>query len=186
MFGGLFAILYYFTIIYTGLVAPGGYYIPFLAEYFNFVEGLRSVLLHWSESILNFFGYQTFTHGIWFRVIGHGGFNLAYSCLGFGVMSFFAAFVIAFPKPIKSKLWFLPAGILLIQTLNIVRFVLLGLYWKHSHLKTLIDHHDLFNIVLYIVLITVLYLWINSDTGTRKTKAIERNPHERNTAPQGI
>ncbi len=115
-----------------------------------------------SASIIRAMGEQVFTTEIWFRVVGRGGFVMAYDCLGYGVMSFFTAFVIAFPKPIKSKLWFLPAGLLLIQTLNVIRFVFLGLYWRQSELKTIIDHHDLFNIVLYIVLMIVLYFWLNS------------------------
>jgi exosortase/archaeosortase family protein len=168
-FLGIFAFLYYCNIAFIGLVAPGGYFVPILAEYFNYIEGLRSFLLYSSESILNASGFETFKQGIWFRVVGHGGFNLAYDCLGYGVMSFFAAFVVAFPKSTKSKLWFLPAGLVLIQSLNILRFVLLGVFWKKSELRQMFDHHDIFNIVLYLALLSVMYLWINS--GNKKLKA---------------
>lgn len=170
IFLGLFTFLYYFNIAYIGLVAKGGYYIPFLAEYLNYIEGLRSSLMHVSAYIIQALGEQVFVYQTWLRVAGRGGFLMAYDCLGFGVMSFLTAFVIAYPKNLKSKLCFLPAGLFLIQGLNVLRFVFLGLYWKHSHLKPFIDHHDLFNILLYIVLIAVIYLWINEGAAGRKGK----------------
>ena len=163
IFLSLFCFLYYFNIIFIGLVAPGGYYTPFLAQYLNYIEGLRYALMQSSASIVRALGEQVFTTELWMRVTGRGGFIMAYDCLGFGIMSFFTAFVVAFPKPLKTKFWFLPAGLLLIQSLNIIRFVLLGLYWKQSGLKAVIDHHDLFNIILYIILMIVLYFWVNSN-----------------------
>jgi len=160
LFLGLFILLYYFNIFYIGIVTPGGYYSPFLDTYLNYIEGLRYVLLQSSAEILKLAGYQVFTTDIWLRVVGRGGIILAYDCLGYGVMSFFTAFVIAYPKALKSKLWFLPLGLVLIQSLNIIRFVLLSLYWRHSGLKSFIDHHDLFNIILYIALLGVMFVWV--------------------------
>lgn len=116
--------------------------------------------------VLRQFGEQVFTTDTWMRVSGRGGFIMAYDCLGFGVMSFFTAFVIAFPKPLKNKYFFLPTGLLFIQALNILRFILLGKFWKHSHLKQIIDHHDLFNIILYLSLMVVIYFWINNKIET--------------------
>ena len=160
LFLGLFTFLYYFNIAYIGLVAPGHYYVPFLAEHLNYINGLRYVLMQVSAFLIKASGEQVFTTDIWLRVSGRGGFIMAYDCLGYGVMSFLTAFVIAYPKPLKSKLWFLPAGLLLIQTLNVIRFVLLGLYWKKSHLKHFMDHHDIFNLILYAILLMVIWFWV--------------------------
>ena len=173
VFLGLFAILYYFNQFFIGVTAPGGYYIPILDEYFNYISGLRHVLIQTSEWILQQLGYTTFSTNYWLRVSGFGGIVVVYSCLGFGVMSFFAAFVIAWPKPLKEKLWFLPLGLILIQALNISRFILLSLYWRRSGLRGLVDHHDIFNAILYIILLAVIYFWVNSGKeafGTRDRK----------------
>lgn len=149
-----------------GLVAPGGYYVPFFVKYLNYISGLRYFLMQSTAFLLRQLGEQVFTTDIWMRVSGRGGFIMAYDCLGFGVMSFFAAFVIAFPKPLKNKYFFLPAGLLFIQALNILRFILLGRFWKHSHMKQIIDHHDLFNIILYLALMVLIYIWINKKIET--------------------
>ncbi len=162
IFLSLFTLLYYFNIFYLGIVSPGGYYFPFLAENLNYIEGFTQLLLQLTAFVLKLLGYKTFTFENWLHVSGKGGFILAYDCLGFGIMSFFTAFVIAYPKPIKSKYYYLPVGLLLIQSLNITRFVLLSLYWKGSLFNGLTDHHDLFNIVLYIMLLLIIYLWVNT------------------------
>lgn len=161
LFIGIFSALYYFNIFFLGMTSPENYYSPFLDKNLNYVFLLQETLMKITVYILELLGYNTFTKDNWLHVSGKGGFILAYSCLGIGVMSFFTAFVIAFPKPLKSKLLFLPAGLIFIQLLNITRFVLLSLYWKGSIFKNVIDHHDLFNLILYVILLGVIYLWVN-------------------------
>ncbi len=166
LFLGLFAFFYYLNIAVIGLAAPGGYYVPIVANYLNYIDGLRYCLMQSTAFILKLLGEQVFTTDTWLRVSGRGGFIMAFDCLGYGVMSFFSAFVISFPKPPKNKYFFLPLGLLFIQSLNIARFVLLGLFWKQSNLKQVINHHDLFNIILYLALITLIYIWINRKSET--------------------
>jgi len=171
---GFFGLFHYFNLFYIGITAPGGVYVPFLAEHLNYISGLRYALIQTSEWILNILGYTTFTTEFWLRVSGHGGVVVVYSCLGYGVMSFFAAFVIAWPnKSFKSKLWFLPAGLLLIQAMNICRFMLLALYWKKSIFRGRIDHHDLFNVILYLFLLAAIYLWVRKDNTYVKNRSVE-------------
>lgn len=162
LFLGLFIAFYYFNIFFLGLTSPGNYYSPFLDKYFNYVLLLQNTLINITAYVLELLRYNTFIKDNWLHVSGKGGFILAYDCLGISVMSFFAAFVIAFPKSLKSKLIFLPSGLIFIQLLNITRFILLALYWKGSIFRGVIDHHDLFNYILYAVLLTVIYVWTKS------------------------
>jgi len=89
--------------------------------------------------------------------------------LGLGVMSFFTAFVLSYPIKLKSKAWFLTGGILGIQFLNIIRFVLLALFWNSAK-DRVIDHHAIFNIILYIIIAVTLYIWVK-----RTDKLIDTN-----------
>jgi len=79
--------------------------------------------------------------------------------LGLGVISFFAAFVLAYPKPLQGKWLFLISGIVVIELLNIVRFVLLAIFWDKRS-SQIIDHHTIFNISIYIIIAISLYFWI--------------------------
>ena len=94
-----------------------------------------------------------------------GIIQVPYSCLGMGVMSFFAAFVIAYPKKLKAKIIFLFSGLLLIQLLNIFRFVLLAIFWDKKT-GLILDHHTIFNIIIYIIIAVSLYFWVKHDDNT--------------------
>lgn len=158
----LFLVFYYFNILFFGITSPGNHYSPFLADHLNYIAGLRWFLLHCSKVILNCFGFAVVVNNYQLLVAGHAQIILVYSCLGLGVISFFAAFVLAYPKPIKAKLIFLLVGILIIELLNIIRFVLLALYWSKQENKV-IDHHTIFNILIYIIISISLYFWVKSD-----------------------
>jgi exosortase/archaeosortase family protein len=158
----LFLIFYYFNILFLGITSPGNYYSEFLATHLNYIQWLRSLLISGSAQILNWLGYDAIYNHIDLLVAGKGTIRLAYDCLGFGVMSFWSAFIIAYPKKLNQKLVFLASGILGIQLLNIVRFVLLALFWTRST-NQIIDHHTIFNIIIYLLIMISLYFWIKHD-----------------------
>jgi len=158
----LFLLLYYFDIYYFGVTTPGSHYIPFLADHLNYISWLRTLLLKSSAGLLNLMGFTAITDEFNLLVAGHGILRIVYSCLGLGVISFFAAFVIAFPAKTKSKLWFLPAGIVGIEALNVLRFVLLAIFWnkKEHHI---VDHHTIFNLLIYLIIACTLYFWVRRE-----------------------
>jgi exosortase/archaeosortase family protein len=158
-FLALFLIFYYFNILFFGITNPGKHYYPFLANHFNYIERLRWVLLSISAQILNWLGFLAIHNGTELLVAGKGTLGVVYSCLGLGLMSFFAAFVIAYPKKTKQKVIFLITGILTIQFLNILRFVLLALFWNKNS-NRIVDHHTVFNIILYTIIMISLYFWV--------------------------
>ena len=155
----LFLLFYFFNIIFFGLTSPGNHYSAFLAHNLNYIQGLRHILLVSSAAIINLFGFTAITDNYELLVAGHGILKLVYSCLGLGVISFFAAFVLAYPKPLQGKWLFLISGIVVIELLNIVRFVLLAIFWDKRS-SQIIDHHTIFNISIYIIIAISLYFWI--------------------------
>ena len=158
----LFALFYYFNILFFGLTQPGHHYSSFLASRLNYIAGLRHILLKSSAAILNLLGFAAITNDYDLLVAGHGTLQVVYSCLGLGVISFFAAFVLAYPKKWRPRIIFLIAGIIGIEFLNVLRLVLLAIFWdkKSDHI---IDHHTIFNILLYLIIALVLYFWVKHD-----------------------
>jgi exosortase/archaeosortase family protein len=75
------------------------------------------------------------------------------------VMSCFAAFVISFPAALISRIKFLLIGLAGIQALNTLRLVLIAIFYTGK--RTAIDHHDLFNYALYLILAISVYTWTN-------------------------
>lgn len=155
----LFVVFYYFNILFFGITSPGNHYIPFLAEHLNYIQTLRSLLLTCSKQVLGWLGYAVIINQYDLLVAGRGSIRLVYSCLGLGLISFLSAFVIAYPKPLKAKVIFLITGIITIEFLNVLRFVLLALFWNKKD-NQIIDHHTIFNITLYILIMISLYFWV--------------------------
>jgi len=167
----LFLLFYYFNIAFFSLTSPGSrHYTAFLDKHLNYIDGLRWLLLTSSAKILHGLGYVAITNKYELLVAGKGFIRVVYTCLGLGVLSFFAAFVIAYPKPLKAKLIFLIGGMTGIQLLNLLRFIGVALFWN-SHRNKVIDHHTLFNIFIYIAIAAALYFWIKADPGGEKNAA---------------
>ncbi|MDP9049059.1 MAG: archaeosortase/exosortase family protein, partial [Bacteroidota bacterium] len=156
----LFAFFYFVNVACFSATSPGSHhYSAFIFKYLNYIAGLRWLLLQSSVQILNWMGFAAISDEYHLLVAGRGSLQLAYDCLGLGVISFFAAFVLAYPKKVRSKMILLVTGILGIEILNIVRFVLLGLFWDKGHTK-IIDHHTLFNSIIYVIVGITLYFWV--------------------------
>ncbi|MDB5144362.1 MAG: hypothetical protein JWQ66_3075 [Mucilaginibacter sp.] len=169
-FIGLFICFYYFNILFFGITSPGNHYSSFLANHLNYIQGLRRVLLSCTAAILKSFGYGVITNDTELLVAGHGVIQVVYSCLGLGVISFFISFVLAYPKPRKAKFIFIVSGILAIEFLNVLRFVILALFWSKQKVIS-VDHHTIFNIFIYIIIIVSLYYWVRNDVGENKQHA---------------
>ncbi|MFB9844085.1 exosortase Y [Mucilaginibacter ginsenosidivorans] len=157
----LFLLFYYFNIFFFGITSPGNHYSDFLARHLNYIQALRTFLLASTKTVLSWFGFTSIYNNTEILVMGKGRLILIYSCLGLGLMSFFSAFVIAYPQKLKSKLLFLICGIAVIQVLNILRFVLLAAFWKQRQ-GLILDHHAIFNIIIYVIIGLSLYIWVKS------------------------
>lgn len=157
----LFLFFYYLNIFIFGVTTPGNHYSEFLTRYFNYVQALRTFLLASTKIILSWFGYTSIYNDTEILIVGKGILVFRYDCLGLGLMSFFSAFVIAYPKKLTSKLLFLLCGIIVIQILNIARFVLLAIFWQQRE-GLILDHHTIFNIIIYLIIGISLYIWVKS------------------------
>jgi exosortase/archaeosortase family protein len=157
----LFVFFYYANILFFRLTIPGPHYVEFLAEKLNYIKGLRWLLLNATDGLLHLMGFSAICSNYVLLVAGRGRIQVVYGCLGLGLCSFFVAFVMAYPAKLKAKILFIFTGIILIEFLNILRFILVVLFWKPAgHLS--LDHHTVFNIILYVIIAITLYLWMKS------------------------
>lgn len=167
-FIALFLVLYYGNILFFGITSPGNNYVPYLDKHLNYISGLREVLMSITSAMLNLVGFDAIHNDKDLLVAGHGMVRMIYTCLGLGVMSFFTAFVIAYPKRTGAKITFLICGLLSIQILNICRIGLLALYWDRRKAR-IIDHHLIFDVLIYIIIGVALYFWVNHKASNVKT-----------------
>jgi exosortase/archaeosortase family protein len=176
-FLGTFCIFYFGTLAVIGLSAPGGYYSPFIAKYLDYIDWMRASLLYGSGFFLGLIGYDTYTPDKYHIFIVNGtGVRMVYSCIGYGVMSFWAAFVIANKGNWIKKIKWLLSGWIAIWIINVLRisFLVLALN-KGWDMPLNIDHHTWFNIAAYILIFVLIYFYdrsskiIKKGTGYSKT-----------------
>lgn len=144
----------------------GRYYNAYLAEHFNYIQGLRTALIAPATEIIKLFGFYAIRNDTDVMVVNGPYLVINYSCIGLGVMSFFAAFVFSFPAKLKPKVSLFFWGMFMIYALNVGRIaglgVLLGFFESQRHNFTY--HHEIFNILVYICVFVLLYVWIKRNT----------------------
>lgn len=160
-----FFFLYFFFPAYRGVIGPGGkFYSSFLENHFNLVTGLTKFLISSVRVILETAGYEIYQKDYQSLKIAHSqGITVNPTCLGWGVMSFWVAFVFANPGLLRYKMKWMGIGIATIVLLNIIRITLIIIA---NHLGwtpvTSLDHHQTFNIASYVCIIILAgsYLFI--------------------------
>lgn len=90
----------------------------------------------------------------------NGSMFMAKGCLGFGTLFIFAAIVYLTGKD-KKKTWFyIIGGLIFLNIVNIIRFVLLFIHiQKHGTYVLSIDLHDLYNYIIYGLVFLMWILW---------------------------
>jgi exosortase/archaeosortase family protein len=108
-------------------------FFPQLSFYWEWLNiQLRVLLLHVSKECLNLLGYPSvITDDYIINIIGYRGVAIGNYCLAFQFMYFFTALVLLGPFSIRVKLWAIPLGCVLIQAVNVFRFVGLCLVIVH-------------------------------------------------------
>jgi len=116
-----------------------------------------------AANTLQFFGYKMMllpsdvsTMGV-VGIDGSHGVLIGYPCNGLELFALFTGFVIAYPGKLSNKLWFIPAGLLSIHLLNILRVIGLALLSYHAPEKLEFNHTYTFTFIVYSY---VFFLWI--------------------------
>ena len=142
------------------------YYNAYLAQNFDYIQGLKNALILPAVWLIKGVGFYAIYNEMDVMVVNGPYLRVNYSCLGLGVMSFLTAFIIAFPAKLKSKIWLFIFGIIMIYVLNILRIAGLGILLKvfRSQRDNFTYHHEVFNIIVYIIIFILLYFWIRKNT----------------------
>jgi exosortase/archaeosortase family protein len=85
---------------------------------------------------------------------------LGNACNGLDFMGVFFCFVLAYPTSWKSKVWFIPVGILAIHCLNVLRVVLLALNMHYIRSTFDFNHKYTFMIAVYALIFWLWTTWI--------------------------
>ncbi|MCX2431371.1 MULTISPECIES: exosortase Y [unclassified Pedobacter] len=152
--------------MFSVMTPTGRYYNPYIAEHFDYIQGLKTALINPAVWIIKLFGFYAIHNEMDVLIINGPYLRINYSCLGLGVMSFLTAFVLAYPASWKATFKMLFLGIITIYILNILRIAGLGLLFGlfQSQRNYFEYHHEIFNVIVYIIIFVMLYIWIKKNT----------------------
>ncbi|HEV8082405.1 MAG TPA: exosortase/archaeosortase family protein [Chitinophagaceae bacterium] len=163
-FLGVFCVCYFGTLIVIGLAAPGNYYIPFVKKYLDYVSWIKISLLSGTEFLLSLFSIHSHSEPGFLQRINNGrGVIIAMDCVGYGVYSFWIAFVIANKGRFRKKIVWTLLGLLALWFINVIRITLFLLAINKGWPMPLgIDHHTWFNIAAYLLIFFLIWLYDRS------------------------
>lgn len=157
LFAMAYVILYLINYVLTGLIQPGGYYSEWLDHNLDYVTGFRTFLLSSTATITEFFGHDTYLRGNTLFVKGGHNIRMVYSCMGINMLCMWWAFMVALPMKLKKRLVYAVVGTLTLIALNITRLSMLTMSPDNSSFGDLaIDHHTLYNWLVYGVILIVM------------------------------
>ncbi len=81
-------------------------------------------------------------------------------CDGIILWALFTVFIIAFPGPIRHKMWYFPVGIILIHLINVARITALAIIMRYHPEQFQFNHDYTFTIVVYSFVFLLWYLWV--------------------------
>ena len=157
----IFCVLNYGTKAVIGITTSGGYYSQFAADYLDYVSVLRNVLMYGSKNLLSAFGFHTYLKDAFTLKLDDGrGVRMVYSCLGYGIMSFWIAFIVANRGKLLKKVKWITGGVVIIYLINVVRISLMLIGIKKQWSAPFgLDNHTLFAIAAYTAIFTMIFFF---------------------------
>jgi exosortase/archaeosortase family protein len=160
-FTAIFCFCYFGTLLVIALASPNGYYSPFVDKYLDYVSWIKLSLINTTRLILSVFGIGAHTEpGFLVRINGGAAVFIAMDCVGYGVYSFWIAFVAANNGTFWKKMKWIVPGVLILWLINVIRITLFLLAINRGWPMPFgIDHHTWFNIVAYLMIFFLIWLY---------------------------
>jgi len=160
----VFCVCYFGTLAIIGLASPGGLYSSFVDKHLDYVIWIKFSLIDATGFILSLFHIPTEKEpGFTIRFVNGNGVHIAMDCVGYGVYSFWVAFVVANKGTFKRKLFWIVGGLLGLWFINVLRITLyltsLNRGWD---MPFGIDHHTWFNIFAYLLIFFMIWIYDRS------------------------
>ena len=142
-------------------------------------EWLSGLVASISGGVMRVFGQAASVSGRVVTLPGTAGIYVADGCNGLSTFGLFAGFVLAYPGPWLRKSWFIPFGILMIISVNILRLVALLLVQRHWPGYFEVSHSFGASFIFYIAVFLLWVLWVRiagsvgSPFGRGRTGAVQ-------------
>jgi exosortase family protein XrtF len=157
LFLGKFLVIYFIANVLYGI---------FVEHYGKRVDPLTNLVTGQTASFLRLVGFDVVAEKnenaptVFIKSNHQVIISVYEGCNGLNVAIVFIAFMAAFGGPLKTMTWFLPAGLLIIHSFNLLRISLLYITALHSQEYFYYFHKYFFTAILYLVVFALWTLWV--------------------------
>jgi exosortase/archaeosortase family protein len=150
-----------------------------LLGYFQYTAWIN-FLFHSSAGIIKLTGY-TVTVDSQMLIGPNGSIYMAKPCLGISTMVLFASIVfITGRRKDNSRWYYILFGVLFLNLVNIIRFVLLFIHiQKHGDYVLAMDLHDMFKYITYTIVFLLWIIWFEKFSDLRDGSGSDPVVHNR-------
>jgi len=132
--------------------------------YVNILNKFAGFLLFFAQKFTELFGFEVTVYGKTIKIVdgfkAHGIY-MDRGCMGRNVMLAYAALIAVFPGKIIHKLWYIPAGLIIIIFVNVLRISGLAITAYCCPEYSDINHYLVFKIVAWGVIFILWKIWFN-------------------------
>lgn len=118
-----------------------------------------------SGKVLDFLGFDGYGNGHSVFLNGYKAVIVGAPCNGLVLYALFTGFIVAFPGPLKAKLFYIPLGVITIYLLNILRVVGLAFNSVYSQETLHFNHKYTFTFIVYAFIFGLWMLWAKKFSG---------------------
>jgi exosortase/archaeosortase family protein len=141
----------------------------FLLDYFELLPWIN-FLFSSSQKILTVLGYEA-TLEPFYLIGSNGSIYMSKFCLGFKTMALFSAVVYLTGDKDKNRWIYIFLGIIFLNIINILRFVLLFIHiQRNGGYNLALGVHDLYNLITYSIVFILWIIWFEVFSDVRKKK----------------
>lgn len=129
-----------------------------------------SYIISSAETLISWFGYRHFNfHETGEEQVigidGSTGIWVGPGCNAITLFALYGVFILCYPGRQKHKIWFIPAGIVAIHLLNVLRVALLSVIAFRAPQYLEFNHTYTFNFVIYAFIFLLWMIWVNRFAG---------------------
>lgn len=163
-----------FLVVYVLFSALYHFYLEFSEGSTYYPDYLTNLVAIQTESLLNTFGYNTqvlpHPDEPSMRVIVNGKYlaRVIEGCNSISVIILFISFIIAFSGKLKTTLFFVISGSVLIYAANLLRIVIFTIALYHYPEKQAFLHDVLFPLLIYGFVFLLWIFWVNRFSNLNK------------------
>lgn len=157
----VFFFFFLLKVLHRHLIDPSFWaYLPAL-EKMDLYLLFSDAISYPAKGLLTLFGNEVVISERVICVPGYRGVEIQGPCMGLDVFATFIALIIAYPSKtgFSKKVLYIIGGIIIIHILNIFRvsaLIFKNIKWENVE----VNHHDIFNFIVYGVVLLMFYFWI--------------------------